>query len=154
MASEEVKAWDRRENESSEAYAAFKCYLEMSPRSIRRVSQELSKSYTIIGRWSRENEWVKRTAAYDSSIVEEKRLSVIDEYKKYTSDKLRLSRKLYSKGERILDNVDEKRGSYFAAAQGVDIAFKLGDSAFADLMKIDESTKVTKIVIQRRGHSD
>ena len=143
------KAWDRLENESSVAYEAFKIYLEMPDRSLPKVSQKLSKSLTQIKKWSSKFNWVERTAAYDSSIVEETRLSVIEEFKKYTADKLRLSKKLYLKGEKILDNVDEKRGSYYSASQGIDIAFKLGDSAFEDLKTIDEDTRVTSITIKR-----
>ena len=62
------EVWLRQSGESSKAYAAFKEYLEQDRhhRSIRRVAQKLHKSSTLIGRWSRQNQWSKRVEAYDN----------------------------------------------------------------------------------------
>lgn len=58
-------------NESARAYEAFCQYAEMgaADRSVRGVAQRLHKSNTIIGRWSREHDWVERCRAFDQSVA-------------------------------------------------------------------------------------
>ena len=58
--------WERREKESTKAYEAFCIYRDMGrERSLSKVAEKLQKSYTLIGRWSRENGWVDRAAKWD-----------------------------------------------------------------------------------------
>jgi hypothetical protein len=62
--------WDRQENESSQAFAAFVEYRDMgAERSVRGVGQRLGKSRAIIERWSSANNWRERCRAYDSDIA-------------------------------------------------------------------------------------
>ena len=76
---EMVNLWERQEGETSKQYEAFCIYRDMGiDRSIRRVAEELSKSNTLIGRWSRENDWVKRVEAYD---IEQERIARIQQQK-------------------------------------------------------------------------
>jgi hypothetical protein len=53
--------------ESAKAYAAFQVYYPASPnlRSLRKVALQLNKSETLIERWSRSFDWVRRTEAWD-----------------------------------------------------------------------------------------
>lgn len=47
--------WERQPGESAQAYEAFAIYRDMgSNRSLRVVAEQLSKSDTLIKRWSRE----------------------------------------------------------------------------------------------------
>ena len=67
------KPWERVNGETTKAYEAFCLYIGMGPeRSIRKVAEQLHKSSTLIGRWSRTYDWVRRAADYDEHLQEEK----------------------------------------------------------------------------------
>lgn len=62
--SDERHAWDRREGETSRAYAAFRAYRDLGPR---RTHRELPPPYNTqaVEGWSRHNDWVARASAWD-----------------------------------------------------------------------------------------
>lgn len=54
---------------SKERKEAFTLYRDQGPtRSLARVAEELKKSATIMGRWSGEDGWVARAAAFDAHL--------------------------------------------------------------------------------------
>lgn len=54
-------------NETAEAYAAFKAYLDMgASRSLAAVAAKLKRSTTFIARWSGKHRWRARIAAAHS----------------------------------------------------------------------------------------
>lgn len=60
------KPWERQENETPKAYAAFCEYRDMGgQRSLSKVAAKLQKSETLMGRWSGAYSWVDRAAAWD-----------------------------------------------------------------------------------------
>ena len=68
--------WERTEKETSKAWNAYRIYRDMDPavRTIAKVSKQLGYSVTALcERWSRENDWVSRAAAYDGHMDELKR---------------------------------------------------------------------------------
>jgi hypothetical protein len=66
---ESFDLWDRLERESPQAWEAFQTYRDMGAnRSIRKVAEQLSKTRSLLERWSREHQWQKRTIAYDRDI--------------------------------------------------------------------------------------
>ena len=61
-----LRAWDRRDDESTAVFEAFALYREMGPdRSTARVAQELGKSKTITDRWSGAPGGVERAKEWD-----------------------------------------------------------------------------------------
>jgi len=63
----ELDPWDRQPGETSKAYAAFVTYRDLgADRSTRAVGEALTKSEALIKRWSGQNDWVTRAAAWDS----------------------------------------------------------------------------------------
>lgn len=63
------KPWERIEGESVKAYEAFTVYLNMgAERSLIAVARQLSKSKTLMARWSSTYGWVERVAAYDADV--------------------------------------------------------------------------------------
>lgn len=83
-----MNAWDRREDadpkETSKAYAAFLLYRDMGgQRALSRVAKALSKSETLINRWSFTHDWVSRAQAWDA---EQQRLD--DEARRETRERL------------------------------------------------------------------
>ena len=62
--------FEQQPKESAKAFAAFALYLSLGPeRSIQAVSRKLSKSHTIIGRWSGRWRWVERVGAYAAHLA-------------------------------------------------------------------------------------
>jgi hypothetical protein len=58
--------WERLPHESVAAFSAFEMYRRMGrDRSLRAVAQELTKSSTLIKRWSARNGWLDRVQAFD-----------------------------------------------------------------------------------------
>lgn len=63
----DIRPWDRQPNETAVAYEAFCLYRDMGPkRTLRAVSEVLSKSETVMKRWSSVNKWPERGRAWDS----------------------------------------------------------------------------------------
>lgn len=68
--SKSERSWERQPKESAQAYEAFNLYLKMgTERSCRKVARELSKSDTIIRRWSSAWSWQKRVRDYDTELA-------------------------------------------------------------------------------------
>ena len=66
--------FNRQPGESSKAFQALECYLQAGPdRSILAVAKQLSKSRTIVGRWSRDWQWGKRALDFDNDQAEKQR---------------------------------------------------------------------------------
>jgi hypothetical protein len=77
-----LKPWERRPGESPQAFEAFSAYLEMgADRSLRALGQKLNKSFTLMGDWSRNWDWVERSSAYDSHMAGERMKALRKEIK-------------------------------------------------------------------------
>lgn len=62
----EIRPWDRQPNESGPAFEAFVIYRDMGPaRSLTKVVERLHKSQTLLGGWSRTQDWVERARLWD-----------------------------------------------------------------------------------------
>lgn len=58
--------WELQETDTDKSFEAFAIYRDMGAnRSLRKVAEKLGKSETIINRWSMNNDWVNRVAAFD-----------------------------------------------------------------------------------------
>lgn len=61
-----LEPWDRRNEESDEAFEAFHLYRDQGPsRSIASVAETLEKSEGLLYRWSSRHDWVDRAAGWD-----------------------------------------------------------------------------------------
>jgi hypothetical protein len=66
MRTAEPHPWERQPGEGDQAFQAFATYRDMGPdRSTRAVAQKLSKSASLIGRWSTQHRWVIRVEAWE-----------------------------------------------------------------------------------------
>lgn len=72
--------WERQEGEGDERFEAFVMYRDLGhERTIRRVATELDKSRTLIGRWSSEDGWIGRVAAWEAFRDKVRREAHLDE---------------------------------------------------------------------------
>lgn len=79
MPKKNENVWDRLPKETAPAFKAFQTYRDMgADRSNAKVGQKLSKSKTLIDRWSSRNFWVSRVRAYDMFLDTEAQKSQIE----------------------------------------------------------------------------
>lgn len=74
-----LEAWDRQDGESARAYAAFVQYRDMGPaRSLRKMMavEPRMGAWTSLSRWSSENSWVDRVAAWE---IEQRRTEMLEQ---------------------------------------------------------------------------
>lgn len=66
--------WEAQPGESSPAFQAFARYRDLGAgvRTVRRVAQDLSKSGSLIRKWSAEHGWVERAKAWDMHLDRER----------------------------------------------------------------------------------
>jgi len=62
--------WDKLEGEPQGSWDAFKAFRDMpaGKRSVKRVSEELSKNESGLRRWSKKWHWTERAAAFDAHL--------------------------------------------------------------------------------------
>lgn len=62
----EERPWELQKGETIKQFEAFCVYRDMGKgRSLQKVAAQLSKSETLIKRWSAKNNWLNRTAAWE-----------------------------------------------------------------------------------------
>jgi hypothetical protein len=75
-----LEPWDRRAEESDEAFEAFTVYRDLGPgRSIRKVAEALDKSRQTLGQHSSRHDWQDRAAAWDLEVDRQRRLALVEE---------------------------------------------------------------------------
>jgi hypothetical protein len=95
--------WVRQSYESEPSYQAFRTYLNFGhARTLRKVCEETAKSWTLISKWSAENEWSARCRAYDIhvsnaetdgvisalAVSKDKNLELVDKLRGHLSNRL------------------------------------------------------------------
>jgi hypothetical protein len=108
-----VNAWERREGESKEAYAAFEEYykLDADERSIDAAYQKRNKSGRTNGTWrdwSSRNEWVKRAEAYDAHMAEVRQKAIEKAVTKWEDRKQKLRLEQIEREMRQAEKIDKK----------------------------------------------
>ena len=124
------KPWERQENETTKAYEAFCVYRDMgTQRSLSKVAEKLQKSDTLMGRWSRENDWVKRAAKWDDEqeriereIAQREQGKAIREMRKRHAD---LAKAMLIKSAKALARIPDDEVKPADISRMVDVASKL-----------------------------
>lgn len=101
------KPWERQQGESAQAFEAFDTYCKMgADRSVRKVAQELTKSETLIKRWSSRWEWQRRCREYDNEIKRQELAEQKKEFKKMQDRQIKTAMLMQKKAVKALDNLD------------------------------------------------
>ena len=121
-----AELWEIQPGESSKAFEAFVVYRDMEkPRSIRTVAQTLSKSSTLIARWSSAYDWVKRVTAWDAEQDRIARKMQLDEIVKMRKRHARIAAKALDKVAAALEHIDPEEMSNADMTRLMDAASKL-----------------------------
>ena len=74
-----MKPWECQPDETSPAFEAFAAYRDTYPRSLRKVSETLDKSKSLIESWSHTHNWVSRCQKWDQELDARSQQVQIDE---------------------------------------------------------------------------
>lgn len=99
--------WDRQKSESQQAYEAFVTYRDLgAERSTSKVARRLSKSTTLMNRWSSAHGWVERARQYDNYLDGEARREAVKKVREMTSRQIKIALKLQKKATKALAALD------------------------------------------------
>jgi hypothetical protein len=85
--------WDPQSGEGSQAFAAFRAYLELgAARSIPRAARTIGKSSQLLHRWSTQHGWVKRALAWDAHLAQQRDESKAADRRELVRRRLRRAR--------------------------------------------------------------
>ncbi len=134
------KPWERQQGESVQAFEAFDLYCKMGPeRSLRKVAQELSKSDTLIKRWSSNWNWQSRSREYDNEV---KRIELAEErkaVKKMQERHLKTAILMQKKAVEALSNINAEQ----LAAKDI-LRFISEGAKLERLTRMDSTTSTAK----------
>jgi hypothetical protein len=133
--------FEQQPRESAKAFAAFSLYLSLGPeRSLAKVSKQLQKSVTMLGRWSSKFDWPARLAAHSAhlAVVEREAIEAAarrnaavweTREQKLKETEWKLHERAIAAAEKALDAFMEKEKVYANLAdiaRMLEIASKLG----------------------------
>lgn len=107
MKTNEPKPWERQEYDTKKSFEAFCIYRDMGEeRSIRKVAAQLSKSETLIARWSGNFNWVERCAAWDAEVDRQASLENLRNIRKMRERHAKLAVQAQDKVSEALEAMD------------------------------------------------
>lgn len=130
MRNENLKPWDRQENESNKAYEAFCIFRDLGEsRSLQKVCVECAKSRNLISRWANNFNWQSRADAWDASITEEARKRAAKDKAKMIERQIQIGQMLQSKAANAINNKNLEEASINALGQLIELGAKLERTA-------------------------
>lgn len=137
------KPWERQPKETPKPFEAFCIYRDMGvERSIRKVAAQVGKSDTLIGRWSKDNNWVERVTAWDDEqeriereIAQKEQAKAIREMRKKHAD---LASAMLIKAAKALSKIPDDEIKAGDMTRMVDVASKLERISRGDVGEVVE----------------
>ena len=102
MSNENLRPWERQNNESEKAFSAFKAYLEMDDRNVT----ELAKSRQLLVNWKQKYNWQERCIAWDKSLQEIEYKTAVKERKKMAKRHIAIAMSMQAKAVEALQKID------------------------------------------------
>ena len=145
--------WTRRDNESHQAYEAFRVY--MTHRSTQATSDHMNKANSMIRRWSARHDWVARVRAYDTYLTEAETDGRTDWLTNARSETQALADKLRGLlSERLDDCLLKKQDPTVRWSQAANVLIKLQEAGIApvsDDKMAAEMDRVSKMIERIEG---
>ena len=103
----DIAPWEQQPGESAKAFEAFAIYRDMGvERSVRKVTQRLNKSLTLIGKWSSRYNWPERARAYDRDLDRQAHAQAVRDVRSMTSRHIRIAMQLQAKALEALEQLN------------------------------------------------
>lgn len=142
-----MKPWERQDNESSPAFEAFALYRDTHPRSLRKVSEMLKKSKSLIGGWSKTYTWGERCRQWDNELDAVSQQTQIDEVKEMKRRQIKMAvhmQELAHKAFKLLEAaLESKNGKSVISA---DNSVRMADiGAKLERLNRDEPSSIERV---------
>lgn len=138
--SSEKMPWERLENETPKAYAAFCIYLEQGDqRSYRKVAATLQKSETLIGRWGGAYDWPERAAKWDDEQKRIARNAQVEEIKKMRKRHADIAFTMLVKAAKALQRIPDDEIKAQDISRMIDVGSKLERLSRGDVGDVVEN---------------
>jgi hypothetical protein len=151
--------WERRENETAKAYAAFCIYrdLPVESRSLSLAAEKLGRSLSLLEQWSARHEWVIRVQAYEeylrqieqTEMEEARRQHARDEAEDWAArrsamreQQWRASQALLAKANKMLDSVSLDAAAVRDVALLMRLAHELASNAVSESQSQSQSQEI------------
>lgn len=103
----DIAPWEQQPRESAKAFEAFAIYRDMGvERSVRKVTQRLNKSLTLIGKWSSRYNWPERARAYDRDLDRQAHAQAVRDVRSMTNRHIRIAMQLQAKALEALEQLN------------------------------------------------
>lgn len=103
----DIAPWEQQPGESAKAFEAFAIYRDMGvERSVRKVTQRLNKSLTLIGKWSSRYNWPERALAYDRDLDRQAHAQAVRDVRSMTNRHIRIAMQLQAKALEALEQLN------------------------------------------------
>ena len=103
----DIAPWEQQPGESAKAFEAFAIYRDMGvERSVRKVTQRLNKSLTLIGKWSSAYNWPERARAYDRDLDRQAHAQAVRDVRSMTNRHIRIAMQLQAKALEALEQLN------------------------------------------------
>lgn len=139
MANDDIKPWERQEDETVKQFEAFCVYRDLGKkRSLQQVADKLAKSATLIKRWSAKNNWIERIEKWED---EQDRLTRIEltkgiaEMRKRHAD---IASAMLIKAAKALTRIPDDEIKAQDVSRMVDVASKLERISRGDVGEVIE----------------
>ena len=135
----EITPWERQHDETVKQFEAFCIYRDMGKeRSLQKVAEQLSKSETLIKRWSSKNNWIKRVASWEDEQDRLIRIELTREIGAMRKRHANLAYAMLVKAANALKKIPENEIKASDIGRMVDVASKLERISRGDVGEVIE----------------
>ena len=157
----DIAPWEQQPGESAKAFEAFAIYRDMGvERSVRKVTQRLNKSLTLIGKWSSRYNWPERARAYDRDLDRQAHAQAVRDVRSMTNRHIRIAMQLQAKALEALEQLNvatlspKMQLAFLAKATEIERMNRLSAAGMDDSGQQRDSTEGIEVVIEGEDDVD
>ena len=157
----EIAPWEQQPGESAKAFEAFAIYRDMGvERSVRKVTQRLNKSLTLIGKWSSRYNWPERARAYDRDLDRQAHAQAVRDVRSMTNRHIRIAMQLQAKALEALEQLNvatlspKMQLAFLAKATEIERMNRLSAAGMDDSGQQRDSAEGIEVVIEGEDDVD
>ncbi len=121
-----ILPWERQTGETEKAYEAFLIYKNLGPgRTLVAVSERLQKSYTLIRRWAKEQDWKNRVFSWDRDIERKAKAEAEKEQKQMIARHIKIGIQVQGKALEGLKHLKPEKMGAISVQALLDFGTKL-----------------------------
>ena len=157
----DIAPWEQQPGESAKAFEAFAIYRDMGvERSVRKVTQRLNKSLTLIGKWSSRYNWPERARAYDRDLDRQAHAQAVRDVRSMTNRHIRIAMQLQAKALEALEQLNvatlspKMQLAFLAKATEIERMNRLSAAGMDDSGQQRDSAEGIEVVIEGEDDVD